>query len=93
MLRQAFLFFVHGSSSEPDIYTMAVGGWPSRGLAFQRENSDGHSPKLNNVGSQPSKGKLGTADSSSKILFTLHFFWAWFLQAYLVVLSCSLNPN
>ena len=37
----------------------AVGDWLNRGLVFHRENSDGHSAKLNNVGSQRSNGKMG----------------------------------
>ena len=86
MLRQAFLFFVHGSSSEPDIYTMAVGGWPNRGLAFHRKNSDGHSPKLNNVESQPSNGKMGHCGQLLKDPVHVTLLWAWFLQAYIRIL-------
>ena len=80
MLRQAFLFFVHGSYSEPDIYTMDVGGWPNR------ENSDGHSPKLNNVGSQPSNGKMGHCGQFLKDPVHVTLLWAWFLQAYIRIL-------
>ena len=69
-----FVSLVLGSSTEPDIHTKAVGGWLNRGLSFHRENSDGHSAKYNNVGSQRSNGTMGSVatDNSSKVLLTLH---------------------